>query len=124
MNEYTCASGCTKYPNRAPRAVRFTFPKGATAFAASTTATQALRLPWYQLNGVASHNNRWWFDSSGKKKLYYWAPGGSAHTYAWVGGGESTSYWEDADKTDLLWSLQETKGHRSVFAVNQASYSP
>ena len=122
MAEYTCAS-CVGYPNRAPRAVRFPFAAGATTFAASTTASQALALPWYNLNGVASHNGRWWFDSSGAKKLYYWTPGAAAQTYGWVSGGESISYWEDATGADLLWSLQEPLGHRNVFAVKQASYS-
>ena len=122
MAEYTCAS-CIGYPNRAPRAVRFPFAAGATTFAASTTASQALALPWYNLNGVASHNGRWWFNSSGAKKLYYWTPGAASQTYAWVSGGESISYWEDADGPDLLWSLQETLGHRNVFAVEQGSYS-
>ncbi|GAA4248175.1 hypothetical protein GCM10022255_027080 [Dactylosporangium darangshiense] len=122
MTEYTCSSGCTDYPNRAPRAVRFPFASGATTFAASTTASQALQLPWYKLNGVASHNGRWWFNSSGSKQLYYWTPADGAHTYAWVGGGESISYWEDDANPDLLWSLQETVGHRNVFAVTQATY--
>jgi hypothetical protein len=122
MTEYTCASGCTDYPNRAPRAVRFPFAAGATTFAASTTATQALQLPWYKLNGVASHNGRWWFNSSGAKQLYYWTPSAGPHTYAWVSGGESISYWEDAAEADLLWSLQEPIGHRNVFAVKQANY--
>lgn len=122
MTEYTCASGCTDYPNRAPRAVRFPFASGATTFAASTTASQALQLPWYKLNGVASHNGRWWFNSSGAKQLYYWTPSTGSKTYAWVGGGESISYWEDDTNPDLLWSLQETLGHRNVFAVTQATY--
>ncbi|GAA3260410.1 hypothetical protein ACFO1B_54675 [Dactylosporangium siamense] len=122
MTEYTCSSGCTDYPNRAPRAVRFPFAAGATTFAASTTATQALQLPWYKLNGVASHNNRWWFNSSGSKQLYYWTPSAGSHTYAWVSGGESISYWEDAAEADLLWSLQEQVGHRNVFAVKQANF--
>ncbi|NUR28625.1 MAG: hypothetical protein HOV83_22765 [Catenulispora sp.] len=122
MVEYTCASGCTSYPNRPSRAVRFPFASGATTFAASTTSSEALQLPWTQLNGVASHNGRWWFNSSGAKKLYYWTPAGGAFTYAWVGGGESISYWEDATNPDLLWSLQETVGHRNVFSVEQASY--
>jgi hypothetical protein len=122
MAEYTCQSGCTAYPNRAPRAIRFPFASGATTFAATTTASQALQLPWYNLNGVASHNGRWWFNSSGAKKLYYWTPDTGSHTYGWVGGGESISYWEDATNPDLLWSLQETLGHRNVFAVEQASY--
>jgi hypothetical protein len=123
MTEYTCQSGCTSYPNRAPRAVRFPFAPGATTFAATTTATQALQLPWYKINGVASHNGRWWFNSSGAKQLYYWSPATGSQTHAWVGGGESISYWEDASKPDLLWSLQEPLGHRNVFAVEQASYS-
>jgi hypothetical protein len=122
MAEYTCAL-CIGYPNRVPRAVRFPFAAGATTFAATTTASQALQLPWYNLNGVASHNGRWWFNSSGAKKLYYWVPGTAAQTYAWVAGGESISYWEDATSADLLWSLQEPIGHRNVFAVTQASYS-
>ncbi len=58
MVEYTCQSGCTSFPNRAPRAVRFPFTPGTHTFAAKTTATEALQLPWYKLNGVASHNNR------------------------------------------------------------------
>jgi hypothetical protein len=122
MVEYTCASGCTAYPNRAPRAVRFPFASGATTFAATSTATQALRLPWYNLNGLASHNNRWWFANSSGKRLYYWTPSAGAHSYAWVGGAESISYWEDSANPDMLWSLQEGIGHRNVFAVHQASY--
>lgn len=122
MTEYTCASGCTSFPNRAPRAVRFPFAPGATTFAATTTASQALQLPWFKLNGVASHNGRWWFMSSGAKQLYYWTPSAGSQTYAWVGGGESISYWEDTTNPDLLWSLQETVGHRNVFAVEQASF--
>ncbi|MFC8450636.1 hypothetical protein [Kitasatospora sp. NPDC057223] len=122
MTEYTCPSGCTDYPNRPPRAVRFPFASGATTFAATTTAGQALRLPWYNLNGVASHNGRWWFNSSGSKKLYYWTPAAGPSTFAWVGGGESLSYWEDATTSDLLWSLQEPAGGRNVFAVTQATY--
>ncbi len=122
--EYTCPSGCTSYPNRAPRAVRFPFASGATTFAATTTANQALQLPWYKLNGVGSHNGRWWFNSSGDHKLYYWTPSAGPHTYSWVGGGESISYWEaPGSDPDLLWSLQETLGHRNVFAVKQATYS-
>jgi hypothetical protein len=123
MVEYTCASGCTDYPNRPSRAIRFPFAAGAMTFAASTTASEALQLPWYKINGVASHNSRWWFNSSGDKKLYYWTPAAGPHTYSWVGGGESLSYWEDDTNPDLLWSLQETRYHRNVFAVEQASYS-
>jgi hypothetical protein len=122
MAEYTCSSGCTAYPNRAPRAVRFPFAAGATTFAASTTASQALQLPWYNLNGVASHNGRWWFNSSGQKQLYYWTPATGSATFAWVGSGESLSYWEDTTNPDLLWSLQEGAGNRNVFAVEQATY--
>jgi hypothetical protein len=122
MVEYTCASGCTSYPNRAPRAVRFPFAAGATTFAATTTAAQAMQLPWYNLNGLASHNNRWWFANSSGRRLYYWAPAAGAHSYPWVGGAESISYWEDSTNPDLLWSLQEGIGHRNVFAVQQASY--
>ena len=124
MTEYTCpsGSGCADYPNRAPRAIRFPFASGLTSFAGSTTASEALQLPWYKLNGVASHNDRWWFNSSGDKKLYYWTPAAGASTYSWVSGGESISYWEDTTNPDLLWSLQEPIGHRNVFAVEQASY--
>jgi hypothetical protein len=122
MAEYTCQSGCTAYPDRAPRAVRFPFAAGATTFAATTTAGQALQLPWYNLNGVASHNGRWWFNSSGQKKLYYWTPSTGSATYPWVGSGESLSYWEDATTADLLWTLQEGAGSRNVFAVEQATY--
>ncbi|ROR43444.1 hypothetical protein [Kitasatospora cineracea] len=122
MTEYTCQSGCTAYPNRAPRAVRFPFASGATTFAATTTASQALQLPWYNLNGVASHNGRWWFNSSSQKKLYYWTPTAGSSSFAWVSGGESISYWEDATGPDLLWSLQEPANNRNVFAVTQATY--
>ncbi len=122
MTEFTCQS-CATYPNRAPRAVRFPFASGSTAFAATTTATEALQLPWYGLNGVASHNGRWWFNSSSSKTLYYWTPAAGASSYPWVGGGESISYWEDTTAADLLWTLQEGVGHRNVFSVKQATYS-
>ncbi|MFX4270693.1 hypothetical protein ACQBAR_08765 [Propionibacteriaceae bacterium Y1685] len=120
MTEYTC-NGCTKYPDRAPRAVRFPFGDGGV-FPASTKASQALQLPFYNLNGVASHNNRWWFASSAAKELYYWTPTAGAHTYPWVSYAESISYWEDATEADLLWSLREGAGNRDVFTVKQASY--
>jgi hypothetical protein len=123
MTEYTCRSGCTAYPNRASRAVRFPFAPGATTFAATTASTQALQLPWFRLNGVASHNGRWWFNSSGDRRLYYWEPDVGPRSFDWVGGGESISYWEDTTGPDLLWSVQEPVEHRNVFAVRQASYS-
>ncbi|GAB3469266.1 hypothetical protein [Actinophytocola sediminis] len=122
MTEYTCQSGCTSYPNRAPRAIRYPFAAGATTFAASTTASQALQLPWYKLNGVASHNGRWWYYSSGAKQLYYWTPAAGPTTYSWVSYGESISYWEDETEADMLWTLQEGAGNRNVFAVRQATY--
>ncbi|SFW79485.1 hypothetical protein [Amycolatopsis australiensis] len=121
MTEYTCQSGCTAYPNRAPRAIRYPFASTGV-FAATTTASQALQLPWYNLNGVASHNGRWWFNSSGQKKLYYWTPSAGPATYSWVSSGESISYWEDDTAADLLWTLQEGVGNRNVFAVEQAAY--
>ena len=122
MTEYTCQSGCTSYPNRAPRAIRFPFAAGSNTFAATTTATQALQLGWYKLNGVASHNGRWWFYSSGAKQLYYWTPSAGSTTYGFVSAGESISYWEDDTNPDLLWTLQEGVGNRNVFAVTQATY--
>jgi hypothetical protein len=122
MTEYTCRSGCTSYPNRAPRAVRYPFAAGTTTFAATTRASQALQLPWYNLNGVASHNGRWWFNSSGQKQLHHWTPSAGPTTYSWVSGGEGISYWEDATNPDLLWTLQEGTGNRNVFAVEQAAY--
>ncbi len=110
------------YPARLPRAVRFPFASGATPFAASTTASEALRLPWCGLNGVASHNGRWWFNSSSGRTLYNWTPAGGAYSYPWA-GGESISSWEAAGSDpDLPWTLQEDVGHRNVFAVRQAGY--
>lgn len=121
MTEYKCATKC-KFASGTTRAVRFNFASGSTRFARTTHASQALKLPYHNLNGVASHNGRWWFNNSSAHKLYYWTPGKSAHTYSWVSSGESISYWEDSKGADLLWSLQEGKGHRNVFAVKQASY--
>jgi len=121
VSEYTCPSNCTKYPNRAPRAIRYPFGSGGT-FNATTTASQALKLPFYHLNGAASHNGRWWFADSSGKKLYYWKPGTNSKSFAWVSGAESISYWEDPNNADLLWSLTESKGSRQVFAVKQATY--
>ena len=122
MTEYTSKTG-SKYPNHAARAIRFDFAKGSTKFAAKTVASQALRMPIYNLNGVASHNGRWWFDDSATHKLWYWKPGTSLTSHNWVSSGESISYWEDSAGADLLWSLQEGKGSRNVFAVKQAGYS-
>ncbi len=120
VTEYTCQS-CDSYPNRKPRAIRFPFAANGL-FAANTTASQALQLSWYNINGVASHNGRWWFASSGQKQLYYWTPSAGQATYSWVSGAESISYWEDTTNPDLLWTLQEGVGNRNVFAVRQASY--
>ena len=125
LTEYTCASGCSRYPNRPARAVRFPFAPGTTRFAASTTASQALRLPWYQLNGVASHRGRWWFASSGTRSLYSWSPRAGPRRYGWVGGAESISYWaEPGPDPDLLWSLTEVPGRRTVFAVEPPGRGP
>ncbi len=127
VSEYTCVSNtpsgaCKSAPTRAAKAVRFPFASGSTAFAATTKASQALQTPYFYVNGVASHNGRWWFNSSHYKLLYYWAPGKAASSYNWVSYGESISYWEDSKNPDLLWSLQEGAGNRNVFAVRQASY--
>ncbi len=118
--EFTC-SGCSSYPRRLPRALRFRFTS-AGVLPSSATANQALRLPWYGLNGVASHNRRWWFASSTYDRLHYWTPAGGAKTFGWVDGAESISYWEDATAADLLWSLTEKRGARNVFTVRQAIY--
>jgi hypothetical protein len=130
MAEYDCpsASGgvCTSNNARATRAVRFPFlapSAGGGRFAATTTASQALQVPYYKINGVGSHNGRWWFQSSGDKKLYYWTPSAGATAYTWTNWGESLSYWEDPDSDDLLWSLREVAGGRDVFAVKQSAYN-
>jgi hypothetical protein len=123
MTEYKCPTTVTcKYPKGTTRAVRFPFATGSTKFAAKTYASQALNTSFHYLNGVGSHNGRWWFNDSHDKTLYYWGGKGSVHSYKWVSSGESISYWEDATGPDLLWSLQEGKGNRNVFAVKQGSY--
>lgn len=118
--EFTCSS-CTKYPQRLPRALRFRFTSTGV-LPSSATANQAVRLPWYGLNGVASHNRRWWFASSAYDRLHYWTPSAGAKTFGWVDGAESISYWEDPTRADLLWSLTEKTGARNVFTVRQATY--
>ncbi|WP_446666308.1 hypothetical protein [Flexivirga sp. B27] len=123
MTEYKCPTNVTcKYPKGTTRAIRFPFASGSTKFAATTKASQALNTPFHYLNGVASHNGRWWFNDSHDQKLFYWGGSGSVSSYKWVKWGESLSYWEDATGPDELWSLQEGKGNRNVFAVKQASY--
>ncbi len=121
-SEDACKPGDTT-PAGKPRAVRFPFAPGTELFAPKTVATEALTLPWYKINGVGSHNGRWWFNSSGAKILYYWSPreGSAAHDWN-LPFGESISYWEDPNGADLLWTLQEGKGNRNVFAVKQATY--
>jgi hypothetical protein len=47
--------------------------------------------------------------------------GSAAHHWN-LSFGESISYWEDPKGADLLWTLQEGKGNRNVFAVKQATY--
>ncbi|GGB43600.1 hypothetical protein GCM10011492_38240 [Flexivirga endophytica] len=123
MTEYKCPTTVTcNYPKGTTRAIRFPFASGGAKFAAKTYANQALNTPFHYLNGVASHNGRWWFNDSHDKKLFYWGGSGAVSTYDWVSSGESISYWEDATGPDELWSLREGLGHRNVFAVNQGSY--
>lgn len=123
MSEYKCPKGVDcKYPKGTTRAIRFPFAKDSTKFAAKTQASQALNTPFNYINGVASHNGRWWFNDSRHKKLNYWGGKGAVSTYNWVSYGESISYWEDDDKPDELWSLQEGKGNRNVFSVKQSRY--
>ncbi len=120
--EYTCVEDCSKYPNRAPRAVRFPIAADTGKFPQTIAASQVLQLPWYNINGVASQNGRWWFNSSARHTLYYWQPGDGCNGYEWVDGGESLSYWETSG-ADLLWSLMESRDNRNVFAVRQESYT-
>lgn len=122
MTEYRCED-CDDYPTGTTRAVRFGFQAGGPTFAGSTTASEALEVPLHYLNGVGSHNGRWWFNSSRHKTLSYWPGQGALTTYPWVSWGQSLSYWEDADGPDLLWSLTEGEGFRAVFAVKQGGYS-
>ncbi|MFC0673384.1 hypothetical protein [Brachybacterium hainanense] len=120
--EYRCDS-CPQYPGGTTRAVRFPFAPGTDTFAARTAATEALEVPLQNLNGVGSHNRRWWFNDSRRKTLHHWTGKGAMSSYAWVSWGQSLSYWEDPDGPDLLWSLREEVGDRTVFAVKQADYS-
>lgn len=123
MTEYTCSS-CDSAPNASPRAVRFPVAEGGDTFAEKTIASQALELPFYYLNGVASHNGRWWFANSHDKDLYYWGGSGQPTKHdGWVSWPESISYYEVEDGPDLLFTLQEGVGNRTVFAVAQADYT-
>lgn len=73
MTEYKCPKGSNcNYPKGTTRAVRFPFAKGSTKFATGrrTYASQALNPHLHHLNGVGSHNGRWWFNNSHDKKLY------------------------------------------------------
>jgi hypothetical protein len=119
--EYTCVD-CKGFPNHAPRAVRFPIPTATEMFPLIEPSTEVLQLPWYHLNGVASHNGRWWFTSSARHTLYYFQPDAGCNGYEWVNGGESLSYWESSGD-DLLWSLMESKDNRNVFAVRQETYT-
>lgn len=122
MTEYRCV-GCDTYPEGTTRAVRFPFAPGKTTFAATTAASEALAVPLHYLNGVGSHNGRWWFNDSHNKTLSYWSGSGDLVSHPWVSWGESLSYWEDENGPDLLWCLREEEGDRPVFAVEQAKYS-
>jgi hypothetical protein len=90
-------------------------------------ASQALKINHNGINGVVSHNGRWWFAQSaggGNPNLFYWTPSMSTATaYPWVGSPESLSYWESSTGPDLLWNLREGTGNRNVFAVEQRDYS-
>ncbi|HEY8371140.1 MAG TPA: hypothetical protein VIL00_00180 [Pseudonocardiaceae bacterium] len=112
--------------DRSTYAVRFPLDPNTHRFTVSSDglvhATQALSVPYVGVQGVVSHNGRWWFASSREKQLHYWVPGSAARTYSWVSWCESLSYWEDPNKPDLLWSLRENAGDRSVFAVEQQYY--
>lgn len=123
MTEYRCVDCDGDYPEGPTRAVRFPFAEGKHTFAGTTTATEALDVPLHYLNGVASHNGRWWFNDSHNKTLHHWSGSGAMTSKPWVSWGESLSYWEDADGPDLLWCLKEEKGDRPVFAVKQGDYS-
>lgn len=123
VTEYRVTEEGGQFPTGTTRAVRFPFAKDSTRFAEKTTATEALAVPLHFLNGVGSHNGRWWFNDSHNKRLHYWSGSGAMSDEPWVSWGESLSYWEDEDGPDLLWCLQEGVGNRTVFAVEQGDYS-
>ncbi len=113
MTEYTCPSGCTDYPNRAPRAIRFPFASAGVFDVrhdddgeprrCSCPGTSSTVWPRTTAAGGSTPPVR--------KQLYYWKPiGRRRRPSRWVGGGESISYWEDDTSADLLWSLQEGAG--------------
>ncbi len=116
-----------EYKDAASHAARFPLDSATHQLKTGTDglvhATEALSVPYVHVQGVVSHNGRWWFASSSAKTLYYWVPGSAASSYAWVSWCESLSYWEDPNTADLLWTLRENKGDRNVFAVHQASFS-
>jgi hypothetical protein len=85
-------------------------------------ATEALSVPYVHVQGVVSHNGRWWFASSSDKELYYWVPGGAATAHSWVSYCEGLSYWADSTNPDMLWTLREQEPDRQVFAVQQQYY--
>jgi hypothetical protein len=119
--EFTCRRACHGLAQvRSARAARFPFASGRTTFAARTRADEALALPWYDVNGVASFHRRWWFYTLGT--LQYWARTGGVTTHQWVRHAESISYWGDRTGPDLLWTTTEAPGARNVFAVEQRDY--
>jgi hypothetical protein len=87
-------------------------------------ASQALEVHHYSINGVVSHNRRWWFaQSTNSPNLFYWPSGAATATaYPWVTWAESLSYWESSTGPDWLWNLREIAGGRNVFAVEQQDY--
>ena len=97
MTEYTCQSGCTDYPNRAPRAIRYPFTSPASSPRRRRRARRC------SCPGTTSTASRPTTAAGGstppaQKQLYYWTPTAGPSTFSWVGSGESLSYWEDSTR--------------------------
>lgn len=76
-----CAITGAQYCGDGAGAVRFPVAEVKDPIAEKTTASQALELPFSYLNGVASHDGRWWFANSYDK-----------YPYCWGGSGEPTRH--------------------------------
>jgi hypothetical protein len=119
--EFTCRAACHSLgPVRSARAVRFPFAPRGARFSTTTRADEALVLPWFDVNGVASFQRKWWFYTLGE--LRYWTPADGVATHGWVRHAESMSYWVNPTRPDLLWTTTEAPGARDVFAVEQRDY--
>jgi hypothetical protein len=113
-----------------------------TRLPSNTSAADVYEMPFTQVRGATSRDDKFWFHSSGGVvqsgetvadrygQLRFWnSSTGRFVSYTSAYGAEAISYWPGSlstpdapDMLDMLYTLTEHAGHRAVIAIRRADF--